>query len=101
MISGSVLPRCFPANPATPAGRQPIIGCLSTECSGSLARALLGAICPPRYGAWSSVYQRFNWWAKAGVWEQVFERLQDPDVEWLMIDTTVVRAHQHAAGQKK
>jgi len=56
---------------------------------------------PTRYGAWNSVYQRFNRWAKAGVWEQVFERLQDPDVEWLMIDTTVVRAHQHAAGQKK
>jgi putative transposase len=56
---------------------------------------------PERYGKWNSVYQRFNRWAKAGVWEQVFDTLQDPDLEWLMIDTTVVRAHQHAAGQKK
>jgi len=56
---------------------------------------------PERYGKWNSVYQRFNRWAKVGVWEQVFETLQDPDLEWLMIDSTVVRAHQHAAGQKK
>jgi len=56
---------------------------------------------PERYGKWNSVYQRFNRWAKAGVWERVFETLQDPDLEWLMIDSTVVRAHQHAAGQKK
>ena len=56
---------------------------------------------PERYGKWNSVFQRFNRWAKKGVWERVFEALQDPDLEWLMIDTTIVRAHQHAAGQKK
>ena len=56
---------------------------------------------PERYGKWNSVYQRFNRWAQKGVWERVFTVLQDPDLEWLMIDTTIVRAHQHAAGQKK
>jgi transposase len=56
---------------------------------------------PERFGAWNSIYQRFNRWAKKGVWERLFEELQEPDLEWLMIDSTVIRAHQHAAGQKK
>ena len=56
---------------------------------------------PERYGKWNSVFQRFSRWAKNGVWERIFEVLQEPDLEWMMIDTTIVRAHQHAAGQKK
>ena len=58
---------------------------------------------PERFGLWNSVFQRFNRWAKKGVWARVFEALQEPDGEWLMIDATVIRAHQHAAGasQKK
>ena len=56
---------------------------------------------PERYGKSNSVFQRFNRWAKKGRWQAIFEALQDPDLEWLMLDTTVVRAHQHAAGQKK
>lgn len=55
---------------------------------------------PERYGVWNSVYQRFNRWSRKGVWIAVFEALQEPDLEWLMIDSTTVRAHQHAAGQK-
>ena len=39
-------------------------------------------------------------WSKKGVWTRVFEALQDPDLEWVIIDSTVVRAHQHAAGKK-
>ena len=56
---------------------------------------------PERFGEWNSVYQRFNRWAKKGVWESVFGELQEPDLEWVMVDSTVIRAHQHAAGQKK
>ncbi len=56
---------------------------------------------PPRFGPWNSVFQRFNRWSKKGVWQRVAEALSDDvDLEWLMIDSTVVRAHQHAAGQK-
>lgn len=57
---------------------------------------------PERYGNWNSVYQRFNRWAKSGVWQHVFEELalDEVDVESLMIDSTIVRAHQHAAGAK-
>ena len=56
---------------------------------------------PEPFGKWNSVYRRFSRWSSAGVWERVFAELQDPDLEWMMIDTTIVRAHQHAAGQKK
>ena len=56
---------------------------------------------PERYGNWNTVYRRFNRWSQKGVWQAVFEALQDPDLEWLMIDSTTVRAHQQAAGQKK
>jgi len=56
---------------------------------------------PERYGKSNTVFQRFNRWAKKGRWQAIFEALQDPDLEQLMLDSSVVRAHQHAAGQKK
>lgn len=49
----------------------------------------------------NSIYQRVRRWAKADVWQDVFDQLQEPDLDWLMIDSTPVRAQQHAAGQKK
>ena len=56
---------------------------------------------PERFGKWRSVWKRFDRWARKGVWERVFREMQDPDLEWLILDTTVIRAHQHAAGAKK
>src|SRR3954451_12839031 len=55
---------------------------------------------PERFGPWGSVRKRFDRWSKKGVWLRVFEALRDPDLEWMIIDSTVVRAHQHAAGKK-
>lgn len=57
---------------------------------------------PERFGRWNSVWKRFDRWSFKGVWRQVFEALasQDPDLEWLILDSTVIRAHQHAAGKK-
>ncbi len=55
---------------------------------------------PERFGPWGSVWKRFDRWGAKGVWKRVFEALQDPDLEWMIIDSTVVRAHQHAAGKK-
>ena len=56
---------------------------------------------PARYGKWRSVHTRFSRWAKAGVWERVFKALiGDPKNEYLMLDTTLVRAHQQAATGK-
>lgn len=56
---------------------------------------------PERYGKYKTVHKRFGRWADAGVWEQVFKRLiDDPDNDYVMLDTTLVRAHQQAAGGK-
>jgi transposase len=56
---------------------------------------------PERFGRWNSVCRRFSRWAKSGVWLKVFAALQEPDLEWLLLDSTIVRAHQHAAGAEK
>ncbi len=56
---------------------------------------------PDDFGRWYSVYTRFWRWSRGGVWESLFKALvEDPDFEYLIIDTTIVRAHQHAAGAK-
>jgi len=56
---------------------------------------------PREYGHWNSVYKRFARWSELGVWQRMFEHVaSDPDMESLMIDSTVVRAHACAAGAK-
>jgi transposase len=56
---------------------------------------------PAEYGKWSNVHKRFMRWAKKGVWQMIFNTLAvDADTEWLMMDSTIIRAHQHAAGAK-
>ena len=56
---------------------------------------------PRSFGKWNSVWRRFDRWCTKGVWHRVFEALKDPDLEWLILDSTVIRAHQHAAGAAK
>ena len=57
---------------------------------------------PERFGNGTKVHLRFCRWAKSGVWERVFQHLAaDADNEYAMIDSTIVRAHQHSAGAKK
>ena len=57
---------------------------------------------PERFGDPITIHTRFTRWAKTGVWERVFSYLAvDADNEYAMIDSTIVRAHQHSAGAKK
>ena len=57
---------------------------------------------PQRFGDWKKVHTRHSRWAKSGVWERVFKALAaDADNEYAMIDSTIVRAHQHSAGAPK
>jgi transposase len=56
---------------------------------------------PERFGHWGTVYKRFNRWCKKGTWQRVFQTLQDSDLEWLIVDSTIVRAHPCAAGAPK
>jgi transposase len=57
---------------------------------------------PERFGKFDTAYQRFNRWAKSGAFARVMEALgDDADLESLLIDSTVIRAHRHAAGAEK
>ena len=57
---------------------------------------------PVEYGNWNSVYKRFARWCERGVWERMHQYfVDDPDMEHLIIDSTVVRAHPSAAGASK
>jgi transposase len=56
---------------------------------------------PERFGLWNSVWKRFDRWARKGRWEKIFQHFQDPDLEWLILDSTIIRAHPHAAGARK
>jgi len=57
---------------------------------------------PERYGPYTTAYNRFNRWAKAGIWLRIFEALAECSPRSLhLIDSSIVRAHQHAAGGKK
>ena len=54
---------------------------------------------PERFGDWNKVHTRFSRWAKRGVWAKLFQHLAgEADNEYAMIDSTIVRAHQHASG---
>lgn len=57
---------------------------------------------PERYGPYTTVYNRYNRWSKAGVWLRIFETLAARSPQSMqMIDSSIIRAHQHAAGGKK
>ena len=57
---------------------------------------------PDVFGEWNSVLRRFSRWSRKGVWWRIFEAMSDdPDFEYLIVDSTIIRAHQHAAGAKK
>lgn len=57
---------------------------------------------PEVFGSWNSAFRRFSRWSEKGVWHRIFAAMaNDPDFEYLIVDSTIVRAHQHAAGAKK
>jgi transposase len=83
--------------------RQIINGILWVLRTGAPWRDL-----PERYGSWSTVASRFYRWREAGIWERIWAQIQSEadeqdEIDWEihLLDGTVVRAHQHAAGAKK
>lgn len=56
---------------------------------------------PERLGNWNSQWRRFDRWAKTGRFAAIVAALRDPDLDVLILDSTVVRAHASAAGSKK
>lgn len=56
---------------------------------------------PPAFGNWNSQFRRFRRWAKAGVFESLFNAMSgDLDLECALIDGTIVQVHQKATGAK-
>jgi transposase len=52
---------------------------------------------PRKYGDWNSIYKRFNRWSERGIWAAMFEHFAgDADMETIMLDATIVRAHSSA-----
>ena len=57
---------------------------------------------PERFGAHEAVKRRYYRWIARGVLDRFVEVLSaEADLEWVMIDTTIIRAHQHAAGARR
>src|SRR5271157_4802101 len=56
---------------------------------------------PEEFGPWKTVFNRFDRWSQKGKWHRLFQALQsDVDEEWHSLDSTINRAHPHAAGGK-
>lgn len=56
---------------------------------------------PRELGKWTAVHARFRRWAISGVWERLFKRLsEDPDFEYVLIDSTICKVHADATGAK-
>ena len=57
---------------------------------------------PKEYGNWSAVYHRFADWSDKGVWHKMlYYFAKDADMEYIMVDSTILRAHACASGAKK
>jgi transposase len=91
-----------PGRPPTWTRRQLIDGIRWRVRSGAPWRDV-----PPVYGSWQAVYGLFRRWQRAGVWAAILARLQTRAdaaglITWdVSVDSTVARAHQHAAGARK
>lgn len=57
---------------------------------------------PERFGGWKNTHRRLRRWCQSGVFERIFKMLaEDSDNEYMMLDASIVRAHQHSAGARK
>jgi transposase len=56
---------------------------------------------PLGFGEWNNIFRRFRRWAQRGVFQRIFEAVSgDPDFEYVLIDGTIISAHQKASGAK-
>jgi transposase len=95
-ISGLIIGRPDQCGSTGRDNRMYVEGVLWIVRTGSPWRDL-----PEVFGGWNGVFRRFSRWSRKGVWQRIFAAMSDdPDFEYLIIDSTIVRAHQHASGAK-
>ena len=85
--------------PPTVRNREALEGILYILRTGTPWRDL-----PPAYGRWHTIYMRWQRWIERGVWWtllMLLKRLKGVELKLVFVDSTVVRAHQHAAGAAK
>ena len=88
---------CCPANPVMSASPPTTIADSSKRCSYRYRTGIPWRDLPERFGDWKNTHKRFNRWAHKGVWQRLLDHLAaEPDNEYAMIDSTIVRAHRTA-----
>lgn len=56
---------------------------------------------PDYFGKWNTIFKRFRDWVKADVFQRLFDVVSDdPDMEYAMVDATIVKVHRHGQGAK-
>jgi len=56
---------------------------------------------PDEFGNWNTVFQRFRYWVERDVFKRIFDAVSDDtDMEYAMIDATIVKVHRHGQGAK-
>src|SRR5262249_33707903 len=99
--SGRLSPGCCRARSPTPVGPRRTIACSSTACIGCCDPGHSGTNCPSDMANGRACTSASRAGQRRALWERVFaEFISDPNNEYLMLDATLVRAHQQAATGK-
>jgi transposase len=87
------------ASRAIPAAAARTTGYLSRPCCGSPESALAGTTAS--FAHWNIVFTRFRDWVKADIWKRLSDAVpDDPDMEYAMVDVTIVKVHRHGQGAR-
>lgn len=91
----------LPGQPGKPGGngrdnRMALEGMIWICRTGSPWRDL-----PEEFGKWNTVHRRFRRWTDAGVFDRIFDVLDDRDLQTVMVDASFAKVHQHGTGAKK